>query len=67
MRNMAIAQQRDKKRHRLVHGDDSDMPKVTFKAGDYVVLKQQTSSTLDARAQPHILRVVGIKPSRVQC
>lgn len=65
MRNVAISQQRDKKRYRLVHGGGLDRPEVTFKAGDYVLLKQQTSSTLDAPARPHILRVVEIKPSGV--
>ena len=33
--------------------------------GDYVMLKQQTDSTLDAPARPHVLRVVEIKKSGV--
>ena len=33
--------------------------------GDYVMLKQQTDSTLDALARPHIRRVVEIKQSGV--
>ena len=62
MRNVAIAQQRDEKRYRLVHGGGSDRPKLTFKVGDYVLLQQQPSSTLDVPTRPHILRVVEIMP-----
>ena len=65
MRNLAIAQQRDKERYRLVRGGGWDRPKATFMPGDYVMLKQQTDSTLDAPARPHILRVVEIKQSGV--
>ena len=39
MRNLAIAQQRDKERYRLVRGRGWDRPKATFKTGDYVLLR----------------------------
>ena len=65
MRNPAIAQQRNKERYRLVHGGGWDRPKASFMLGDYVILKQQTDSTLDAPARSHVLRVVEIKASGV--
>ena len=34
MRNLAIAQQRDKERYRLVRGGSWDKPKATFEPGD---------------------------------
>ena len=48
MRNLAIAQQRDKERYMLVRGGDWDRLKATFQLGDYMLLKQQTDGTLDA-------------------
>ena len=65
MRNLAIAQQRDKERYRLVRGGGWDRPKATFMPGVYVLLKPPTSSTLDDPARPHILRVVETKKSGV--
>ena len=65
MRNLAIVQQRDKERYRLVRGGGWDRPKLTFKPGDYVLMKQVQEDTLDVLARPHILRVVEIKPSGV--
>ena len=65
MRNLAIAQQRDKERYRLVRGGGWDRPKASFNPGDYVMLKQKTDNTLDAPARPHVLRVVEIKASGV--
>ena len=65
MRNLAIAQQRDKERYRLVRGGGWDRPKASFKAGDYVLLKQKRKNTLDVPARPHILRVVEVKSSGV--
>lgn len=65
MRNLAIAQQWDKERSRLVRGGGWDRPKASFKPGDYIMLKQQTNITLDAPAQPHVVRVVQIKASGV--
>ena len=65
MRNLAIAQQRDKERYRLVRGGGWDRPKASFMPGDYVLLKQQTVNTLDAPTRSHVLRVVEIKPTGV--
>ena len=65
MRNLAIAQQRDKERYRLVRGGGWDRPKASFNPGDYVMLKQKTDNTLGAPARPHVLRVVEIKASGV--
>ena len=65
MRNLAIAQHRDKERYRLVRGGGWDHPKATFKPGDYVLLRQVPEDTLDVPTRPHILRVVEIKPSGV--
>ena len=45
MRNLAIAQQRDKERHRLVRGGGWDRPKATFQPGDYVMIKEVTKNT----------------------
>ena len=54
MRNVAIAQQRDKERYRLVRGGGWDGPKLTFKPGDYVLMKQVQEDTLDVPGRPHI-------------
>ena len=46
-RNLAIAQQRDIERYRLVRGGGWDRPKASFKPGDYVLLrdKERLSAT----------------------
>ena len=62
--NLAIAQQRDKKRYSLVRGGGWDRPKATFKPGDYVLLKQQTKNCLLPSTRPHILRSRGHPESR---
>ena len=41
MRNLAIAQQRDMERYRLVRGGGWDRPKASFKPGDYVMIRQR--------------------------
>ena len=65
MKNLAIAQHRDKERNTLVRGGGLDRHKAASQAGGYVLLKHQTDSTLDASAIPHVLWVVEIRPSRV--
>jgi len=65
MRNLAIAQQRDMERYRHVRGGGWDRPKATFSVGDYVLLKQETSHTLEAPAYPHVLRIVEVRASGV--
>ena len=65
MRNLAIAQQRDKERYRLVRGGGWDRPKATFQPGDYVMIRQVTENTLQAPSRPHVLRIVELKDSGV--
>ena len=65
MRNLAIAQQRDMERYRLVRGGGWDRPKASFAPGDYVMLRQVKVNTLEAPTRPHVLRIVEIKPSGV--
>ena len=65
MRNLAIAQQQDKERYRLVRGGGWDGPKATFKPGDYVMIRQVTKNTLQAPSRPHVLRIVELKDSGV--
>ena len=65
MRNLAIAQQRDKERYRLVRGDGWDRPKATLQPGNYVMIRQVTKNTLQAPSRPHVLRIVEVKESGV--
>ena len=65
MRNMAIAQQRDEDRFRLVRGGGYDRPKATFAVGDFVLLKQKKKNTLDPPVRPHVLRVIELRKSGV--
>ena len=62
---MAIAQQRDVERYRLVRGGGWDQPKASFAPGDYVMMRQVKVNTLKAPSRPHVLRIVEIKPSGV--
>ena len=64
-RNLAIAQQRDIERYRLVRGGGWDRPKANFQPGDYVLLRQKKLDCLQPPARPHILRVVELRPSGV--
>ena len=65
MRNLAIAQQRDKERYRHVRGQGWDRPKASFTPGDYVLLKQETSHSLEPPTYPHVLRIVEIRPTGI--
>ena len=65
MRNLAIAQQRDMERYRLVRGGGWDRPKASFAPGDYVMIRQKTKNTLEAISRPHVLRVVEVRDSGV--
>ena len=40
MRNLAIAQQRQKERYSLVRGGEWAKPKASFAIGDYVMVKR---------------------------
>lgn len=64
-RNIAITQQRDKKRFRLVRGGGYDKPKAKFVLGEYVLLKQSKANTLQPPVTPQILRITELKESRV--
>ena len=65
MRNLAIAQQRDKERYRHVRGQGWDRPKASFSPVDYVLLKQETAHSLEPPAYPHVLRIVDIRPTGI--
>ena len=65
MRNMAIAQQRDEDRFRLVRGGGYDRPKATFAVGDFLLLKQKKKNIFDPPVRPHVLRVVELRKSGV--
>ena len=47
MRNLAIAQNRDREQYRRVRGSGWDRPKPSFKVGDFVLVGRQTKGTLD--------------------
>ena len=65
MRNLAIAQQRQKERYSLVRGGEWAKPKASFSVGDYVMVKRETKNTLQAPAHPHVLRIVELRASGV--
>ena len=64
-RNLAIAQQRDVERYKLVRGGGWDRPKAKFKVGDFVPLKRPTASSVEVNTRPHILRIVELRDSRM--
>ena len=65
MRNLAIAQQRQKELYSLVRGGEWAKPKASFSVGDYVMVKRETKNTLQAPAHPHVLRIVELRASGV--
>ena len=65
MRNLAIAQQRQKERYSLVRGGEWAKPKVSFPVGDHVMVRRETKNTLQAPAHPHMLRIVELRASGV--
>ena len=67
MRNLAIAQHRDKARFKRVRGGTRgwDRPKTVIKEGDFVLVKRQVLGGLDVATNPHILRVLRLKESGV--
>ena len=56
MRNLAIAQPRQKERYSLIRGGEWAKPKASFAMGDYVMVKRETKNTLQAPAYPHVPR-----------
>ena len=65
MRNLAIAQQRDRERYRHVRGGKYDRPKAKFAIGEMVMLRQKKYHTLQPTVRPHILRIKELRPSGV--
>ena len=65
LRNLAIAQQRDKERFRQVEGGGYERPKALFVAGGFVMLKQAKDHTLQPSVRPLILRIVDLRGSGV--
>ena len=57
MRNLAIAQQRDRDRICHVRGGGYNIPKGKFVLGEFVVLKKGKENTLQPFVRPHILRI----------
>ena len=65
MRNQAIAQECDKNRFRHVRGSGYARPKVKFRLGEYVLVKQSKDNTLQPLVRPHILRIGKLMDSGV--
>ena len=63
MRNLAIAQHRDKSRFKRVRGGTGgwDKPKTEVKEEDFVLVKKQVLGGLDIATNQHILRVLRLK------
>ena len=65
MRNLAIAQQRDKERFHHVRGGKYLKPMAKFVVGDYVLVQHDKTHSLEPSVTPHILRIVEIKDTGV--
>ena len=65
MRNLAIAQDRDREQYRRVRGGGWDSPKVSLKVGDYVLVVRQTKGTLDISTHPRVLQVTRVRSTGV--
>ena len=65
MRNLAIAQQRQKERYSLVKSGEWAKPKASFAPRDYVMIKRETKNTLQPPSYPHVLRIVKLRASGV--
>ena len=65
MRNLAIAQNRDREQYRRVRGSGWDRPMVSFKVGDYVLVGRQTKGTLDISTHPGVLQVTEVRSAGV--
>ena len=61
MRNLAIAQNRDRTQYRRVRGGGWDRPKPNFKVGEDVLVGRQTKGTLDIATYPQVLQVTEVK------
>ena len=65
MRNIAIAQLRDKERYSLVRGGSWARPKASFEPRDYVMVRKVKPTALEAPAVPHVLRIVELRRSGI--
>ena len=65
MRNLAIAQQRQKEGYQLARGGSSHKPKASFQVGDYVMVKREIKHTMEAKTHPHFLRIFELRPSGI--
>ena len=65
MRNLAIAQERDKNRFRHVRGGGYDKPKAGFAVGEYVLVRMPHNNTLLPSVRPHILRIIELRDTGV--
>ena len=65
MQNLKVAQHRDTLRYARTRSG-AYLPKLRrYEVGDYVYLKGDPATTLDARSRPEILRVIRIRPAGV--
>ena len=62
MRNLAVAQARDRLRYAYTRGGSYRRKLKQYRAGDFVYVKRRATDTLDCSAGQVILRVVQIKP-----
>ena len=65
MRNLAIAQQRDKERFQHVRGGKYLKPFAKFKVGEYVLVQHNATHSLEPSVTPHILKIVEIRDTGV--
>ena len=65
MRNLGIAQNRERTLYRCVRGSGWDRPKSSFKVGAFVMVGRQTKGTLDIVTHSGVLQVAKLKGSGV--
>ena len=63
--NLRIAQHRDTQRYARVHGGGYLRRLTKFQEGDFVYVKAHHPTTLEPKAAPYILRVIGVRQSGV--
>ena len=61
MRNLAIAQNRDRTQYKRVRGSGWDRPKPRFKVGECVLVGRQTKGKLDIATHTEVLQVTEVK------
>ena len=63
--NLRIAQHRDTQRYARVHGGGYLRHLTKFQEGDFCYVKAYHPTTLEPKASPYILRVIGVRQSGV--